>query len=42
MNLRAIADIKLVITSKYSSAVLRLKLDPIISIKSNKSLIVIL
>ena len=42
MNLRATADTKLAITSKHGSAVLRLKLDPIISIKSSKSLTVVL
>jgi hypothetical protein len=42
MNLRATADTKLVITFKHSSAVLRLKLDLIISIKSSKSLTVVL
>ena len=42
MNLRATADTRLVITPKHRSEVLRLAGDPVINIKSGKSLIIAL
>jgi hypothetical protein len=42
MNLRATADIRLMITSKHYNEILRFRGDSVINIKSDKSLTVML